>query len=203
MTNTFRVRETALSGVLVIEPPVASDQRGFFLETWRRSRYVEIGLPADFVQDNVSRSAGGTLRGLHFQEPFGQGKLVQVLDGEVFDVAVDIRLGSPTFGRWTGEMLSAANHRQLYVPPGFAHGFCVVSETALVAYKCTNYYRPDVECSIAWNDPEIGIAWPVSNPMLSSRDSAAPRLSAVDRDRLPRFVGDPVRATGAGSLQSR
>ena len=185
---TLRVRETALPGVLVIEPPVTSDHRGSFLEAWRRSRYVGIGLPADFVQDNVSQSVGGTLRGLHFQEPFAQGKLVQVFDGEIFDVAVDIRLGSPTFGRWAGERLSAANHRQLYVPPGFAHGFCVVSDMALVAYKCTAYYRPDTELTIAWNDPEIGIGWPVGSPMLSPRDAAAPPLSAVPRERLPELL---------------
>lgn len=193
----FRVTSTRLEGVLLIEPAVFGDVRGFFFESWHRHRYAEAGVPADFVQDNVSRSGRGTLRGLHLQQPFGQGKLVQVLEGEVFDVAVDVRVGSPTFGAWVGERLSAENHRQLYIPPGMAHGFCVMSEHALFSYKCTEVYRPDAELSIAWNDPEIGIEWPMQSPVLSARDGKAPPFSAVPRARLPRWRGptssDPTR----------
>src|SRR5690606_18736040 len=168
-----------------------ADARGFFLESWHQARYAEAGLPP-FVQDNVSRSSRGTLRGLHAQEPFGQGKLVQVLDGEVFDVAVDIRVGSPTFGRWAGEFLSAANHRQIYIPPGFAHGFCVTSERAIFAYKCTEFYHPETEFSIAWNDPDLNIAWPVDAPIVSQKDARAARLKDIARDRLPSFRGSSL-----------
>lgn len=178
---------TVLDGVVLIEPAAFADERGFFLESWHRARYAEVGVPLDFVQDNVSRSQQGTLRGLHLQEPYGQGKLVQVLEGEVFDVAVDVRLGSPTFGCWVGERLSASNHRQIYIPPGFAHGFCVVSPSALFAYKCTEFYHPETEFGIAWNDPDLGITWPTTSPILSKKDAGAPTLGAIPAVRLPRW----------------
>jgi dTDP-4-dehydrorhamnose 3,5-epimerase len=197
MAAHVRVTETALEGVLAIEPAVFGDQRGFFFESWHAERYAALGLPAWFVQDNISRSAKGTLRGLHLQEPFGQGKLVQVLEGAVFDVAVDVRVGSPTFGRWVGETLSAENRRQFYIPTGFAHGFCVLSETALFSYKCTEYYHPETEITIAWNDPSIGITWPVDDPILSNRDRAGRLLSEVPRDRLPH--AGRVETHGLGS----
>jgi dTDP-4-dehydrorhamnose 3,5-epimerase len=183
----MRVEHTAIRSVLVIDPEVFGDARGYFHETWHRERYCGHGVPRDFVQDNVSRSQRGILRGLHLQEPFGQGKLVQVLQGEVFDVAVDVRFGSPTFGRWVGESLSEHNHRQLYIPPGFAHGFCVVSESALLSYKCTELYHPETELSVAWNDPELAIAWPVKDPVLSKKDTAAHPLREIPQGRLPRY----------------
>ncbi len=154
------------------------------METWHHQRYAEAGLDAIFVQDNLSRSCRGTLRGLHYQDPSPQGKLVSVLEGEVFDVAVDIRPASPTFGRWVSFYLSSDNHRQLYVPPGFAHGFCVTSESALFSYKCTDFYNPAAEGGIAWNDPDLAIHWPVNDPLLSPRDRQAPRL----RDLVRRFA---------------
>jgi dTDP-4-dehydrorhamnose 3,5-epimerase len=173
----MQARATKLPGLLLLEPKVYSDPRGYFFESWSERRYIEHGVPASFVQDNVSRSTRGTLRGLHLQAPpMEQGKLVSVLDGEVFDVVVDVRSGSPTFGQWLGETLSASNARQLYVPPGFAHGFCVLSESALFAYKCTQYYSPQAELALRWNDPEIGIVWPLAEPLLSAKDAAAPSL---------------------------
>lgn len=184
----MQVLPSALPEVLRIEPSVFGDPRGYFFETWQRERYAGVGLPRDFVQDNVSRSQRGILRGLHLQEPYAQGKLVQVLDGEVFDVAVDVRVGSPTFGRWVGEVLSSDNHVQLYVPPGFAHGFCVTSESALLSYKCTELYHPETEVSVAWNDPALGITWPVKDPVLSKKDAAARPLAEIPRDRLPRYA---------------
>lgn len=187
------IRRTALDGLFLVEPGVHADARGYFLETWHEERYAAFGVAASFVQDNVSRSAQGILRGLHLQEPFGQGKLVHVLDGEVFDVAVDVRVGSPTFGQWIGERLSADNHVQIYIPPGFAHGFCVLSQSALLAYKCTEVYRPEYEISVAWNDPAVQIAWPVSRPTLSEKDARAPRLADIPETRLPRWV--PPRAS--------
>lgn len=168
--------ETKLPGVLIIEPRVFGDQRGFFMETWQQDRYEQAGLPGRFVQDNLSRSRRGVLRGLHYQDPNPQGKLVYVLLGEVFDVAVDIRPDSPTFGDWVGVTLSAENKRQFFVPEGFAHGFCVVSDEALFAYKCTNLYNPAGEGSILWNDPDIGIEWPIDSPVLADKDARAPRL---------------------------
>jgi dTDP-4-dehydrorhamnose 3,5-epimerase len=183
----MRVTPTALPDVLLFEPAVFGDARGYFFETWHQSRYAQHGLPEQFVQDNVSRSQQGILRGLHLQHPYGQGKLVQVLDGEVLDVAVDVRVGSSTFGRWVSERLSADNHKQLYIPPGFAHGFCVLSESALLAYKCTELYHPETELSIAWNDPQLAIDWPVRAPVLSKKDAAAPQLSAIPRERLPQY----------------
>lgn len=183
----MEVIETKLPGALVIEPKVFGDERGFFMETWNDARYREAGLPYEFVQDNLSFSQHGVLRGLHFQNPNQQGKLVFVLQGEVFDVAVDIRVGSPHFGEWTGTILSAENKRQFYVPEGFAHGFVVTGDAALFAYKCTDRYNGSAEGSMLWNDPEIGIEWPVEDPALSEKDRKAPRLSGLSEERLPRF----------------
>ncbi len=177
----MNVRTCDIPGLLIIEPKVFGDARGFFVETWNRRRYQEAGLDADFVQDNLSCSSRGTLRGLHFQNPKPQGKLLQVLQGEVFDVAVDIRRSSPSFGRWHGLVLSAENKRQFYVPPGFAHGFVVLSETALFHYKCTEFYSPKDEFAIRWDDPDIGIEWPLKEPLLSQRDAKAVRLSEAPK----------------------
>lgn len=177
---------TIIPGVLLVTPAVHGDARGYFFESWRADRYAHIGVPDKFVQDNVSRSARGVLRGLHLQSPHPQGKLVQVLEGEVFDVAVDVRVGSPAFGRWVGYRLSSANHQQLYLPPGVAHGFCTLSETALLSYKCTDYYHPETELTIAWNDPAIAIDWPYADPSLSARDRAASALAELTA-QLPRW----------------
>lgn len=176
--------ETKLLGVVIIEPDVFGDARGYFQETWNQPRYAEAGLDVNFVQDNLSFSKRGTLRGLHFQNPLAQGKLVSVLIGEVYDVAVDIRIGSPTFGEWLGVTLSDENKRQFYVPPGFAHGFCVTSETALFAYKCTETYNPAGEGSILWNDPDLGIDWPIADPLVSAKDAKALSLKDIPASRL-------------------
>jgi dTDP-4-dehydrorhamnose 3,5-epimerase len=181
----MNVIETKLPGVLVLEPDVFSDDRGFFLETWSSTRYEELGIKGPFVQDNVSFSKKGTLRGLHFQYPQSQGKLVQVLAGKVVDVAVDIRQDSPTFGKWVDEVLSNANHKQMYIPPGFAHGYCVTSETAVFSYKCTDFYDPRSEGGIIWNDPDINIAWLMEEPILSSKDADYPRLKDIRPEKLP------------------
>jgi dTDP-4-dehydrorhamnose 3,5-epimerase len=173
-----------IPGLVVVEPKVFGDARGFFMETWNRQSCREAGLDWNFVQDNVSLSRRGTLRGLHFQNPAAQGKLVFVLQGEVFDVAVDIRCSSPTFGRWHGLHLSGENKRQFFIPPGFAHGFAVLSETALFAYKCTELYTPQNELTIAWNDADIGIQWPLDNPRLSEKDAHGLRLKELPKDRL-------------------
>jgi len=178
-----KVEKTPINDLVIIEPKVFGDDRGFFMETWNKERYEDHGLPGEFVQDNLSLSRKGVLRGLHFQNPNPQGKLVYVLQGEVFDVAVDIRRGSPTFGQWHGLTLSSENKRQFYVPPGFAHGFCVTSETALFAYKCTDRYNPEAEASIRWDDPAIGIEWPVDKPQLSGKDHDAYTLDDLP-DRL-------------------
>jgi dTDP-4-dehydrorhamnose 3,5-epimerase len=180
----MRFTRREIPDVVRIEPDVHRDARGFFLETWHQRKYAEGGVPGPFVQDNHSRSRRGTLRGLHAQLRHPQGKLVRAVDGEVFDVAVDIRRGSPTFGRWVGDRLSGDNLFQLWIPPGFAHGFCVLSATVHLEYKCTDFYDPSDEIAIAWNDPEIAIAWPLRNPTLSAKDAAAPRLADVI-DRLP------------------
>ncbi len=180
----MRVDTTAIPGVLVIEPDIHRDGRGFFLETYHAARYRDSGITGPFVQDNHSRSVANTLRGLHLQVRHPQGKLIRVIEGEVFDVAVDVRRGSPTFGRWVGVTVSAENFRQVYVPPGFAHGFCVVSPVAQFEYKCTDLYDPADEIGIAWNDPAIGITWPVAQPLLSPRD-ARHRTLAEMTDRLP------------------
>ena len=185
----MKFRDTELPGVMIVDPDVYSDARGFFSETYHQRKYSEGGIRAEFVQDNHSKSSAGTLRGLHAQLKNPQGKLVRVIEGEIWDVAVDIRRGSPAFGRWVGVTLSAENHRQIYVPPGFAHGFCVITPTAEVEYKCTAFYDPSDEISILWNDPEIGIAWPVSEPVLSNRDRNAALLSQ-HLEALPVFTGD-------------
>jgi len=183
----MNVRETKLPGVLILEPKVFSDERGFFLETWNSRRYEGVGITEHFVQDNVAFSKKGVLRGLHFQYPQSQGKLVQVLSGEVMDVAVDIRVGSAAFGRWVSEILSEANHRQMYVPPGFAHGYCVLSETAIFSYKCTDYYNLSTESGIIWNDPDLDIGWPVKEPVLSPKDAKCSRLKDLPAEKLPHF----------------
>lgn len=184
----MRIVPTNLPGVLLLEPDVHRDTRGFFAETFQSARFGQQGLPAEFVQDNVAGSVSGVLRGLHFQHPQGQGKLVHVLRGEIFDVAVDIRRGSPTFGRWVGVTLSEDVSRQLYVPAGFAHGYCVTGDRALVAYKCTRSYEPSADRSVRWNDPDLAIAWPLASPLLSQRDAAAPRLCELPEDFLPAYA---------------
>nr|WP_255651917.1 MULTISPECIES: dTDP-4-dehydrorhamnose 3,5-epimerase [unclassified Corallococcus] len=175
----------AIPDVLLIEPKVFGDDRGFFLESFHAKRYADVGVVGPFVQDNLSRSVKGTLRGLHFQEPNAQGKLVQCLAGAVWDVAVDIRKGSPTFGRWVAAELTGENKHQLWVPAGFAHGFCVVSDSADFFYKCTALYSPESERSVVWNDPDLAIPWPVKEPLLSPKDQRAPRLK--DAPVLPVF----------------
>jgi dTDP-4-dehydrorhamnose 3,5-epimerase len=175
----IQVQPTVLPGVLLVEPVVHLDARGSFVETYRADAFRAAGLDVSFVQDNQSVSTRGTLRGLHAQWRRPQGKLVRVVSGEIFDVAVDARPGSPHFGRWVGELLSGDNFRQLWVPPGFLHGFCVTSEVAVVEYKCTDFYDPGGEISVIWDDPDIGIAWPLVEPVLSLKDAAAPRLREV------------------------
>ena len=176
MPSTFET--TSLSGVVIIVPNVFGDARGFLMETYKRSEFEAAGLPVTLVQENHSQSAAGTLRGLHYQrEPKAQGKLVRVVRGEVFDVAVDIRTGSPTLGRWIGVTLSAENRKSIYIPPGFAHGFCVTSPEAEVIYKTTEEYAPELEFGIRWDDPALGIAWPIASPTLSERDRLWPAFS--------------------------
>ena len=182
----MKVTATELPDVLLIEPAIHGDERGWFIESWQRERYREAGIDADFVQDNQSLSARGTLRGLHIQHPHGQGKLVQVIQGAVFDVAVDVRRSSPHFGRWTGAHLTAENKHQLWVPAGFLHGFLVLSETALFSYKCTDLYHPEAELSVRWDDPDIAIDWPLHGPpTLSAKDRAAAYLKDLSAERLP------------------
>ena len=175
----MKVETTKLPGVLIIDPVVHLDPRGFFVERYQANTFSEHTLPREFVQDNHSRSSRGTLRGLHLQLSQPQGKLVYVLEGSIFDVAVDMRVGSPSFGQWVGVELTSENFRQLYIPPGFAHGFCVTSDRADVLYKCTNYYLPGDEITIPWNDPNIAIQWPVSNPLLSQKDANAIQLQHI------------------------
>lgn len=181
----MKVIPTAIDGLLIVEPDVYGDRRGFFMETWRHERYKEAGILTHFVQDNLSFSVRGTLRGLHYQIQNSQAKLIMALTGDVFDVAVDLRPDSPTFGKWEAVRLTGENHRQLYIPEGFAHGFCVLSETAHFLYKCSRPYRPHDEAGIPWNDPDIGIEWPVSEPILSDKDLDLPRLREISRDHLP------------------
>jgi dTDP-4-dehydrorhamnose 3,5-epimerase len=183
----MQVRTTALPGVILIEPRVFRDARGFFLETFQASRYTEAGVLGPFVQDNHSCSSRGTLRGLHAQRLHPQGKLVRCVEGEVWDVAVDVRRGSPTFGKWIGVTLSAENFLQIWVPPGYAHGFCVVSERAQVEYKVTELYRPDDEIGFLWNDPELAIDWPIEAPILSAKDSTNKTLRQA-MDLLPHYT---------------
>ena len=173
-----------LEGLVLLEPKAFGDGRGYFMETWNRRRYEEAGITAQFVQDNISVSRRGTLRGLHYQKPVTQGKLVSVLAGEVFDVAVDIRRGSRTFGKWHGVQLSSDNKRQFFVPPGFAHGFVVLSDTAMFHYKCTDYYSPKDEMTVQWNDPQIGIDWQVQQPILSDKDTRGLPLAQVPAEKL-------------------
>ncbi|EXJ16504.1 dTDP-4-dehydrorhamnose 3,5-epimerase [Imhoffiella purpurea] len=183
----MKVVETRIPGVLILEPKVWGDERGYFLETYRANAYGELGIPP-MVQDNQSFSRKGVLRGLHVQHPHAQGKLVQVLAGEVFDVAVDIRRGSPTFGQWVGVTLSGDNKRQFWVPPGFAHGFLVTAESALFVYKNTDYYSPETEFSVRWDDPAIGIDWPLEGePELSLKDREALSLADIPALRLPGY----------------
>jgi dTDP-4-dehydrorhamnose 3,5-epimerase len=180
-----KVTPLAVPDVLLIEPDVFGDARGYFFESFNAARYRDAGVALPFVQDNVSLSARGVLRGLHFQQPNAQGKLVQVLAGEVFDVAVDVRGGSATFGRWVGAALSSANHHQLWIPPGFAHGFVVTSDSAMFAYKCTALYDRSSERTIRWDDPDIAIRWPVADVQLSAKDASAPLLRDLAIGTLP------------------
>jgi dTDP-4-dehydrorhamnose 3,5-epimerase len=184
----MEVIHTPLEGLLIIEPTVFEDHRGFFLETYRQISFKKLGMDRRFVQDNLSFSIKDTLRGLHFQVKHPQAKLVQTVTGEIFDVAADIRTGSATFGQWSGVNLSEKNKRQLYIPEGFAHGFCVLSETAHVIYKCSDYYYPDDESGILWSDPAIGVDWPIENPIISAKDAKLPLLSHLPSEK--RF--DPV-----------
>ena len=185
----MHVGETSLPGVFVIEPRVFGDDRGFFLESWRGDVFSDSGIDVSFVQDNHSRSAKGVLRGLHYQLNKPQGKLVRVVSGAVFDVAVDIRRGSPCFGKWVGVELTSRNHRMLYVPPGFAHGFVTLEDGTDFLYKCTEYYDPDSEFGVAWDDPEIGINWPAVDPTLSQKDLANRPLAAMT-EHLPLYDTD-------------
>ncbi|MET0053117.1 MAG: dTDP-4-dehydrorhamnose 3,5-epimerase [Candidatus Thiodiazotropha sp.] len=180
------VVETKIPGVLILKPRVFGDPRGWFMETWQSERYAEHGLPERFVQDNQAYSERGVLRGLHIQNPYGQGKLVQVVKGTVFDVAVDVRRGSPWFGQWVGVELTEDNHHQFYVPVGFAHGYLVLSESAIFSYKCTDYYHPETQFSVRWDDPDIAIDWPGgATPILAEKDQFAPCLSEIPLEQLP------------------
>lgn len=184
----MEIIETVLPGVLIVEPRVFGDARGFFLETFHKQRYQEAGIPAaglEFVQDNHSRSCKGVLRGLHFQLENPQGKLVSVGTGVVFDVAADVNPDSATFGQWVGVELSEENHRQLWIPPGYAHGFCVLSDVADFQYKCTAQYHPQSDGGVLWSDPDLAIEWPVEHPMLSEKDKLLPRLAEARREQLP------------------
>ena len=184
----MKVIQTALPGALIIDPQVFGDTRGFFYESYNRATFAQVGIEVDFIQSNVSRSARGVLRGLHYQWPNPQGKLVSVLEGEVYDVAVDIRRGSPTFGKSAAVMLTADNHRHFWIPPGFAHGFCVVSDFATFTYQCTALYDRAADAGIRWNDAALGIDWPVADPLLSDKDRATPFLHDVASDCLPVFI---------------
>jgi dTDP-4-dehydrorhamnose 3,5-epimerase len=187
----MRITPSSLSEVLVIAPRVFEDDRGFFMETYQQRRYEEAGIRPVFVQDNLSHSVRRTLRGLHYQLHHPQAKMVQVIRGEIFDVAVDIRRGSPTFGNWTGVRLSDRNRRQVFIPEGFAHGFCVLSEEAAVLYKCSDFYAPEDEGGILWSDPALGIDWPVEEPLLSPKDGGYPCLAEVPIERLPVYEAEP------------
>ena len=184
----MKIIETQLPGVVIIEPKVFGDRRGYFLETYQGLRYAEAGIDVSFVQDNLSHSSRGVLRGMHYQLNFPQGKLVSVSRGEVFDVALDIRQGSPTFGKWFGALLNDENHRQIYIPAGYAHGFCVMSDVVDFQYKCTELYHPDDECGILWNDPNVGIEWPLDDVILSDKDKVNKPLSEIADDKLPVFI---------------
>ena len=181
----MNVRPTSIEGVFIIEPQVFRDNRGYFLETYQQDRYTALQIHRYFVQDNLSFSIKGTLRGLHFQIKNPQAKLVQVLTGEIFDVAVDLRFGSKTFGKWTGHFLSEKNSHQLFIPEGFAHGFCVISETAHFIYKCSDFYSPKDEGGVKWCDPDIGIKWPIVDPIISEKDNRLPFLADLSSQQLP------------------
>lgn len=177
------VLENKLDGLLLLAPKVFGDDRGFFLETYQQKDYESLGISENFVQDNLSKSQKGVLRGLHFQSPYPQGKLIMVLEGSVYDVAVDLRKGSKTFGQWEGFILEAKDKTQLYVPPGFAHGFLVTSESAVFSYKCTDYYHPEAEKTLLWNDPDLGIPWPLEGePILSGKDEKGKTLQEIRVD---------------------
>ena len=181
----FNFRSLKIPELIIIEPQVFQDVRGFFMESYKYSEFASYGIVESFVQDNHSYSKKGVLRGLHYQNPpRGQGKLVRVILGEIFDVAVDIRKGSPTFGKWVGVVLSAEDRKMLYIPPGFAHGFCVLSDDAEVLYKSTDEYAPEYEAGIVWNDPEIGVDWPVKDPIISSKDASLPALRQARNEFL-------------------
>lgn len=183
----MKFTEMSLPGVVLIEPDVFKDDRGFFMETHHQKKYAKEGIKKVFVQDNYSHSQKGVIRGLHYQLRHPQDKLVYVITGEIFDVAVDIRHGSPTFGKWVGTLLSAENKCQIFVPEGFAHGFCILSETADVLYKCTDFYSPGDELGVLWSDPTIGIDWSVEAPILSPKDSQYPGLKEISEDLLPSY----------------
>lgn len=180
----MNITQTSIPGVIIFTPPVFTDTRGYFLETYQQHKYAEAGIPKPFVQDNQSYSTKDVLRGLHFQLRHPQGKLVRVTQGSVFDVAIDIRRNSPTFGKWHGEILSAENKKQMYIPENFAHGFCVLSDSAEFLYKCTDFYTPGDEAGLIWDDPQLGIEWPINQPILSTKDAQLPKLSAI-LDLLP------------------
>jgi dTDP-4-dehydrorhamnose 3,5-epimerase len=182
----MQVRETAIPGVLQIQLQVFEDERGMFAETWRSDRYRNMGIQQEFVQDNVSRSEHGVLRGLHYQVESPQGHLVTVSRGKIFDVGVDLRSNSPTFGQWIGMELSDSRPSQVYLPPGVAHGFCVISDNAEILYKCTEFYRPDDEAGLLWCDPDLAIRWPIVDPIVTERDGRFPRLKDIPQSRLPR-----------------
>jgi dTDP-4-dehydrorhamnose 3,5-epimerase len=185
----MKARESELSGVLIIEPDTFVDKRGYFMETYHEEKYARLGIRTRFVQDNLSYSVLGTLRGLHYQYPHGQAKLLQVMSGEIFDVVVDIRRGSLSFGKWMRLVLSDENKRLLYIPEGFAHGFCCISDRALVHYKCSDIYAPDSEGGILWSDPDLGIDWPVKSSLLSEKDSRYLFLRDIPIERLPVYEG--------------
>ncbi len=184
----MKVTPLSIADVLLISPRIFSDDRGHFLETFSTRSFPAQTPPVEFVQDNLSFSSKGTVRGLHLQEPHGQGKLVMAVTGAIWDVAVDVRVGSPTFGQWVAAELSEKNRDQLYIPPGFAHGFCVLSETAHMHYKCTDLYNPAVEMSIRFDDPQLGINWPVAKPLLSPKDAQAPQLADIPPEKLPKYL---------------
>ncbi len=183
----MKIITTSIEGILIIEPKTFRDKRGFFMETYNQNRYSESGINTTFVQDNLSYSLKNTLRGLHFQIKHPQAKLIQVISGEIFDVAVDLRPGSATFGKWTGIHLSDENRRQVFIPEGFAHGFFVLSEFALFYYKCSDFYAPGDEGGIIWSDPDIGIEWPGENPIISEKDKQYQKLSGLTAEQLPSF----------------
>lgn len=183
----MQIKETILPGVYIIEPKVFEDSRGFFLESYNKNKFTEVGINCDFVQDNHSKSVQGTLRGLHYQLKYPQAKLCRVTQGKVFDVAVDIRSGSPNFGKWVSVVLSAGNKKQIFVPRGFAHGFLVLSDTAEFQYKCDEFYHPEDEQGLLWNDPSLNINWEVAEPVLSTKDQRFPTLAAIPKGSLPSF----------------